>query len=217
MILLKVMRNNEILFRMIVMNSRLVVLLIGAALVPAVQARAKNVLPDACGDDAVKFSVNAEQGQSAPTPPPDGKAQIVFTEDEGAMRAAFTNAAFRYGIDGAWVGATRGNSYFALNVEPGVHQLCISPQSSDKKLNSSIQIATLTTEPGKVYYLAAQFTLIPVGLPGPPAAASGPVAGGGALQDAGFGSNFVNLIQLSEAAGKYRVKAWKLATWKTNK
>ncbi|MGA3159626.1 MAG: hypothetical protein ABSC77_00300 [Terracidiphilus sp.] len=47
------------------MNPRLVVLLLCAPLL-AVCARAKTILPDACGDDSVKFEVSTLKNQPAP-------------------------------------------------------------------------------------------------------------------------------------------------------
>jgi hypothetical protein len=100
-----------------------------ASLCAAVPAHAKTVLPDACGDDKAQFDVKTEEGQSAPAPPPAGKAQIIFVDDDSVKTSGFSFTTFRYGMDGAWVGANKGNSYFVLNVDPGVHHLCMSPQT----------------------------------------------------------------------------------------
>jgi hypothetical protein len=64
-------------------------------------------------------------------------------------------------------------------------------------LKKSIDVASFTAEPGKVYYFAAQVTVIPTG---------------------GNNANYTfGLSQLDEDEGKYRVKAWKLATSISNK
>jgi hypothetical protein len=84
-----------------------------------------------------------------------------------------------------------------VNVEPGAHHLCASWQSALGRVKKNIDVASFTAEPGKVYYYAANVKLIPAG------------------------DNQVNidfsLTPLDDDAGKYRVKAWKLAAWKTNK
>ena len=49
-------------------------------MVIAVQARA-TTLPDACGDDKIKFDVKTEKSKTAPLPPAAGKAQIVFIDN----------------------------------------------------------------------------------------------------------------------------------------
>jgi hypothetical protein len=96
-----------------------------ASLACAGQVRA-TALPDSCGDDKVKFDVKTEEGQPPPAGPTEGKAQIVFIENENQMIGPFMHATVRLGMDGAWVGANYGNSYFALTVAPGVHHLCAS-------------------------------------------------------------------------------------------
>jgi hypothetical protein len=112
-------------FTMVAMKARLVLLLLCASLLSAVQARAKTILPDACGDDKVKFDVTTQKNQPAPAPPADGKAQIVFVENQEA-KATLHYVTVRYGVDGAWAGANYGNSYFAVTIDPGVHHLCVT-------------------------------------------------------------------------------------------
>ena len=33
-----------------------------------------------------------------------------------------------FGIDGAWTGASHGNSYFSVSVDPGVRHVCVATQ-----------------------------------------------------------------------------------------
>lgn len=187
------------------MNPRLVVLLLCVSLVSTVHARAKTVLPDACGDDSVKFDVSPLKNVARPGPPPDGKAQIVFVENESQGLGFGMHATIRYGVDGAWAGANNGNTFFVMNVDPGEHHLCVSWQSALKMLKKSIDVTSFTAEAGKVYYYAANITITAV------AGASGPgVTNGGGGANVAFA-----LAPLNEDEGKYRVKAWKLATWKT--
>jgi hypothetical protein len=177
------------------MKKELSVLFLGLALLSAVRAWS-TVLPDACGDDKMKFDVNAGKSKTPPAPPEGGKAQIVFIENENRMIGPFMYATIRYGLDGAWAGANKNNSYFAVLVDPGVHHLCVSWQSALPSLKKSIDTASFTAEPGKTYYFAANVRVIPVG-----------------ENNATFD---FDLSQLDDDAGKYRVKAWKLATWTTN-
>jgi hypothetical protein len=193
--------------KMIAMNPRLAVLLLCAALFPAVQSRAKTILPDACGDDSVKFDVTALKNQPAPEPPPAGSAQIVFVEEQNA-RASFHLITVRYGVDGNWAGANYGDSYFALNVTPGIHHLCVNAQG-DKK---AVGVTSFTAEAGKVYYYEASTTVTRSG--GGVVTMNGP---GGPSTGMAPGSinKLFQFTQLSEDEGKYRIKAWKLATWKS--
>lgn len=56
------------------------------------------------------------------------------------------------GLDGRWVGATNGNSYFYFSVAPGEHHICASWQSKSQ----TRAVAHFTAEPGKVYYFAVK-------------------------------------------------------------
>jgi hypothetical protein len=171
------------------MKPSLGILFLSAFLAFAAQARA-TVLPDACGDDKVKFDVTTEMNQPAPAAPEAGKAQIVFIEDENHMIGPFMNVTVRFGMDGAWVGATNGSSYFALAVNPGVHHLCAGWQSTLGRERKNVHAVSMTAEPGKVYYFAANVTVESESV-------------------ITFG-----LSQLNEDEGKYRVKSLKLATSK---
>ena len=147
-------------------------------------------LPDSCGDDKVKFDVKTEKDQPVPAGPAEGKAQIFFIENENQMIGTFMYATVRFGMDGAWVGADYSTSYFALTVDPGVHHLCASWQSSLGSLKKNVDLTSFTAEPGQVYYFSAQVTV--------------------ASRD----SVIFGLSQLNEDEGKYRVKESKLSTSK---
>src|ERR1700691_5058722 len=73
--------------------------------------------PDSCGDSKVKFNVKTEKDQPAPAGPAEGKAQIVFIENESGPIGTFMYATVRFGMDGAWVGADYNNSYFTSTVD----------------------------------------------------------------------------------------------------
>jgi hypothetical protein len=160
-------------------------------LVFALQARA-TVLPDACGDDKMKFDVSTKGNQPPPAPPAEGKAQVVLIENENHMLGPFMYATVRFGLDGAWAGANNNNSYFAVDVTPGVHHLCANWQSALPTIKKFVDVASFTAEPGKVYYFAANVKVIPTG-------------------DNEATYDF-SLSPLDDDAGQYRLKAWKLAT-----
>jgi hypothetical protein len=146
-------------------------------------------LPDSCGDDKIKFDVKT--GEDTPPPAPaEGKAQIFFIENENSKLSLFSDVTVRFGMDGAWVGADYGNSYFALTLEPGVHHVCASWQSSLERFQKNVDLTSFTAEPGQVYYFAAQVTL-------------------NGREDPTFA-----LSQLNPDAGKYRVKESKLSASK---
>lgn len=195
------------------MKTRFVLLLLCFSLVYVNSARAKTILPDSCGDDSVKFDVKSEKDQPPPAGPTAGKAQIIFIENSPNDGTPTV----RFGMDGAWVGANKGNSYFTLLVDPGVHHLCISWQTAQKRLKKSIDVASFTAEAGKIYYYAAEISTFGGSMgevvPMTPTATGGMTAAhtvGGRAPDISFG-----LAVLDEDMGKFRVKAEKLATWTT--
>ena len=144
------------------MKPNLAVMLICLSLVSAVQASSTS-LPGACGDDKVKFDVTADGSQLALVPPAPGKAQIVFIEtmEKGGMAFCIgCDVVTRVGIDGAWVGANKGNSYFTLDVAPGDHHLCVDWQSAFGKLKQKVGMDELMADPGYVYYYRIKVRLI---------------------------------------------------------
>jgi hypothetical protein len=145
-------------------------------------------LPGSCGNDKVQFDVKTLEHQPAPAPPAEGKAQIVFVENENQMVGFFSDATVRFAMDGAWYGADYGDSYFAVDITPGLHHVCASWQGLLGRKN--FDLAPLEAAPGKVYYFAAQVT---AGSKSSPAAFS--------------------LSQLNDDQGEYRVKAFRRSSW----
>ena len=139
------------------MKPNLGVMLLCVSLASAVQLWA---LPDSCGKQDVKFKVVTTQTDS-PLPSLDaGKAQIVFLETEQTDGIALSGVETRPGIDGAWIGATKGNSYFAVAVSTGEHHLCANWQADFAYEWQRTSVAPLNVEPGKVYYYRINITHI---------------------------------------------------------
>jgi hypothetical protein len=105
-----------------------------------------------CGSNDVQFDVVTNRNQHTVAQPEPGKALIYVVED------IERGPTMRVGLDGAWVGANKGRSYFFFSVEPGDHHVCTNWQSGVfKKTAMRIGSAiTLTAEAGKVYYLRTQ-------------------------------------------------------------
>ncbi len=178
--------------RRILVKPNFFVLLLSFCLVSTVYASAMN-LPGACGSDSVKFNVKTQQNQPAPSPPADGKAQIVFIENENQPIGPFMHATVRFGMDGAWVGADNGNSYFVLSADPGVHHLCANWQSTLGRFKKNVELTSFTAEPGKIYFFSAAV----------------PVESEDVVT---FG-----LTQLNDDEGKYQMTLSKLSTSKLKK
>ncbi|MGC1965894.1 MAG: DUF2846 domain-containing protein [Candidatus Acidiferrales bacterium] len=110
---------------------------------------------DACGPASVNFNVKFDyQGQHLPAYD-SGKALVYFVQNQNAN--VINQITARVAVDGAWVGANQGNSYFFLTLEPGAHHLCARWQSKLARAQV-IALNSLNTEAGKTYYFRIQIT-----------------------------------------------------------
>jgi hypothetical protein len=159
-------------------------------------------LPDACGDDKVQFDVKTAKHQPPPAPPEAGKAQVVFVgvvDAPGCLGCGIFSP--RVGVDGSWAGATKGNSYFVLSVDPGIHHVCADWQSIHAARGKNIGVASFTAEPGQAYFFEVKIADQFEGVSGMP---NGPVTSQTEW--------VLNLTQLSEDEGRYQMKVSALAT-----
>jgi hypothetical protein len=105
-----------------------------------------------CGAASVKFDVKMDKSQHALQSPPSGQAMMYFVEDDTEFEST-PKPTTRIGVDGTWVGANHGNSYFSLAVAPGTHHLCASWQSlAVIGAHDTSAAAHFTAEAGQVYY-----------------------------------------------------------------
>jgi hypothetical protein len=114
----------------------------------------------ACGPAATKFDVAA-------TPPADvvpvqlpamGKALLYVIQDLGqGDYAGVASPTFRIGLDGAWIGALKGRSFFSFAVSPGEHHLCSNWQSRRDEYSAFSALANFTAESGEIYYFRLRF------------------------------------------------------------
>jgi hypothetical protein len=127
--------------------------LIALFFVTSAFAQAQSVgLPPACGPKNVSFDVKLDKSQHTQAPPEPGKARVYFLQDSFVARI---------GMDGAWVGANRGHSYFSVSVEPGEHHVCAKV---DVVSEHPVEVASFTAEAGKVYYFRARLVSVEGGL-----------------------------------------------------
>lgn len=115
---------------------------------PALAQIAPAPLTAACGPKNVSFKVSLNESQHDLATPDPGKALVYFIHDAG------TNWTVRYptvkvAVDGTWVGANHGNSYFSASVDPGEHHLCVALQSSAAW---GLELAHFTAAADTVYY-----------------------------------------------------------------
>lgn len=113
----------------------------------------------ACGPAQASFRVKVDDTQHTLAPPEAGKARIYFIHEAGLpfTRLTFAYPTSKFAIDGAWVGADHGNSYFSASVDPGEHHLCATLQSS--LVEDRVELAHFLAEAGKVYYYRTRLVL----------------------------------------------------------
>jgi hypothetical protein len=104
----------------------------------------------ACGPESGSFKVTLDTSEHTPAQPEPGKALVYFIQEKGSDAFAVTT---RVGLDGAWVGANKNSSYFAVSVEPGEHHVCANAQSFR---GHRLGLVHFTAEAGKVYYFDAR-------------------------------------------------------------
>lgn len=113
------------------------------------------VLPDACGSNSQKFSVTIQKNEHSPQNPASGQAQLVLAENVESDYRCFASGCgvtVRVGIDGSWVGADKGNSWFVVNLLPGEHHLCVNWQSRLAFRERQVDVAKLDAHAGQRYY-----------------------------------------------------------------
>ena len=99
-----------------------------------------------CGPNDIQFDVKSDKTQH-PQAPPDAARAVIYVFSE---RAEFPNV--RIGMDGKWMGANHGESYFFFTAEPGEHRLCWDVQKGQDKLSDQGAAITFTAEAGKAYF-----------------------------------------------------------------
>jgi hypothetical protein len=107
-----------------------------------------------CGASGEMFNVQTTDLKHPVGQVEQGKALVYFFVD------FVTAPTMRIGVDGNWVGANDGKSYFFFPVDPGEHNVCAEWQSgtfrkSSERIGEAIH---LTAEAGKTYYLRLNFS-----------------------------------------------------------
>jgi len=110
----------------------------------------------ACGPDDFQFDVKTDKHRHPIAQPETGKATVYVIEDQGP-ECVFCAATIRLGMDGAWVGANHGRSYFFFTVQAGEHHLCADWQRLPP-VDKVVSLAHFTAEAGKTYYFSTRLT-----------------------------------------------------------
>jgi len=134
----------------------------------------------------VTFEVSRQKGAPAPAAADPDKARILFIEwIEKAGSCLGCQITTRVGLNGAWVGANQGNSYFSLDVAPGEQHVCTDWQSKFGVFKSKVGLTSFTAEAGKTYYYKIKVTL---------------------KQSGDYADRDLDLMPVSEDEAKFRMK-----------
>jgi hypothetical protein len=106
-------------------------------------------LPDSCGKPDVGLDVKTQKSPATPLVQQSGQSTLVFVQrNSGCVGCSVV----RVGLDGAWAGANKGNSYFSVAVEPGDHHVCVWWDAPLAHTESRIGLTDLKAAPNQTYY-----------------------------------------------------------------
>src|ERR1700678_40564 len=129
-----------------------------AATAFAQNASAGTAVAPGCGTVDIKFDVKTDKSQHPAAQSGPAKAAIYLVEDDTQFQSRPLPVT-RIGLDGTWVGANHGNSYFYLTVGPGEHHLGANWQSFvGFGPHHQSAAAHFTAEAGRSYYFTVKNT-----------------------------------------------------------
>lgn len=99
----------------------------------------------ACGPRDMNFEVKVD-GPQEPTPTPENGKALIFVVQEDDITS-------RFGVDGEWVGALKGRTYFFVQLDPGEHHLCATARGMGPAVRyPRVALQQLRAEAGMTYY-----------------------------------------------------------------
>jgi hypothetical protein len=109
----------------------------------------------ACGPKEIKFDAKQDSTQH-PTPQPDADKALIYVVQEIGEIQCKSCALTKVGLNGTWMGANQGSSYFFFPATPGENHLCLNWQSRLEVHARAVALVNFTAEAGKVYYFRAR-------------------------------------------------------------
>ncbi|HTA51226.1 MAG TPA: DUF2846 domain-containing protein [Candidatus Acidoferrum sp.] len=106
-----------------------------------------------CGSSKDGWDVKTVKEHPPAPKPADGKALVYVVQTMvDAPVIGGNKATTRLGVDGMWIGANHGNSYFFFPVDPGEHSICTDWQSALYTRSGLASAADLNAQAGRTYY-----------------------------------------------------------------
>jgi hypothetical protein len=124
----------------------------------SVSALAQNpyLHPAACGPANIGFKVKLDESQHDHLQPEPGMARVYFIHDTGDW-GVIGYPTMKIGMDGAWLGANHGSSYFSASLAAGEHHVCARLQSS--LVQDRTELLHFQAEAGKVYFFRTRLIM----------------------------------------------------------
>jgi hypothetical protein len=108
-----------------------------------------------CGSSKAGWDVKTVKDHPPSPKPQDGKALVYVVQTmwvQPGIVIGSEKATTRVGVDGTWIGANHGDSYFFFPVDPGEHSICTDWQSTFYARSGLASAADLNAEAGATYY-----------------------------------------------------------------
>ena len=109
-----------------------------------------------CGPSTTKFEVKLNRNEHRLGEPESGKALVYIIEVFQRPPGELGTPTIRVGLNGNWVGADRGTSYFSFPVDAGENHLCVNWQSIQRQLSHQHAVTDFVAEPGKTYFFQVE-------------------------------------------------------------
>jgi hypothetical protein len=113
-------------------------------------------LPDACGDDKIKVDVAVQKPLTAPPAANATTATLVFVQRLG--ESCIGCSVSRVGLDGTWIGANKGASFFSVTTAPGDHHVCALWEAPLAKVENRIGLTDFEALAGQIYYFEIEIS-----------------------------------------------------------
>lgn len=107
-------------------------------------------LPASCGPQHVSVHVQKKRDPAKLGAVPAGEARLVFVQRMGFCLGC--GRVVRIGLDGKWVGANKGSSWFAVTVPAGEHHVCAWWDAPLIRLEDRMKLTDLDAKAGQTYY-----------------------------------------------------------------
>jgi hypothetical protein len=132
----------------------LVGLLLGLPILTQAQS-SEDQIGGGCGSSKDGWDVKTVKDHAPAPTPQDGKALVFVVQtmwEQPGLVIGSDKATTRVGVDGAWIGANHGDSYFFFSVDPGEHSICTDWQSTFYIRSGLASAADLNAQAGGRYY-----------------------------------------------------------------